>query len=153
MGNGVYEKVRMKVEKGERLSEKEIVLLSILPLSESENEKRQECITRVIELAKSVRDEEDQNFILSNLWVSTSKFITREDAEKLRRELCMTELAKMFIEEGIEKGRKEGALLFVKYLKSQNMQDGDIVKVVSEQYSMNIKDVSNIIKEYNKTKK
>lgn len=103
----IYKSVEQKLEHDERLTEQEMMQMLLLPLSEKGKEK-QKRVKQIIGLAKRVKDEAEQKFILSGLLVSSDKFICREDAEAIRREICMTKVGRLLFEEGIEQGMERG---------------------------------------------
>jgi hypothetical protein len=104
----IYQGVRHKVERGEALTEQETMQLIILPLAGKGLEDKQKRIRQVIGLAKQMSDEREQKFVFSGLLVVTDKFISREDAEEIRRELTMTKVGRLIFEEGLAEGERRG---------------------------------------------
>lgn len=45
--------------------------------------------------------------------MSSDKFISREEADSIRREINMTKVGRLLFENGIEKGREEGIEAFI----------------------------------------
>lgn len=104
----IYQTVRYKLERRERLKEQELMQLIILPLAEKGPEDKQKRIEQVIDLVKRIEDEQEQKLVFSGLLVITDKFIGRADAEKIRREITMTKVGRLIFEDGLAEGRKEG---------------------------------------------
>ena len=104
----IYETVKGKLARGEELTEQELMQLIILPLAEAGREKKQERVRQVVGLAKQIADEAEQKLVLSGLLVSSDKFIDKEDAEGIRREIYMTKVGQLLFEEGMEHGIKRG---------------------------------------------
>ena len=96
------------VENDGELTEQELMQLVVLPLAARGVERKQERIEQVIRLARLIKKEADQIFVLTGLLVSTDKFISEESAGTIRRLLDMTKVGRMLYEEGIEKGMEEG---------------------------------------------
>ena len=59
-------------------------------------------------MAKKIEDEEEQKLVFAGLLTASDKFISRENAEKIRSEFVMTKIGRMIFEDGIEIGREEG---------------------------------------------
>ena len=104
----IYQRVSHKLSCGERLTEQELMQLIILPLAERGLEKKQKRIEQVIGLVKQIGDEQEQRLVFSGLLVITDKFISRADAEEIRREITMTKVGRLIFEDGLMEGRKEG---------------------------------------------
>lgn len=104
----IYQSVAEKLGQGKLLTEQELMLLMLLPLAEKGKKRKQSRVRQVIELARQLRDEAEQKFVLAGLLVASDKFIDREDAETIRREIRMTKVGRLLVEEGIERGMKQG---------------------------------------------
>lgn len=104
----IYQRVSHKLSCGERLTEQELMQLIILPLAEKGLEKKQKRIEQVIGLVKQIGDEQEQRLVFSGLLVITDKFISRADAEEIRREITMTKVGRLIFEDGLMEGREEG---------------------------------------------
>lgn len=106
----IEEKLKRKVEAGERLSEDEQMQFIILPLTYEDKESQQKCIKRCIDLAEILPDYKIQSFVLAGLLVFTDKVIKKEDSERIRRWLNMTQVGRIILqemEEAVEQARKE----------------------------------------------
>ena len=106
----IEEKLKRKVEAGERLSEDEQMQFIILPLTYEDKESQQKCIKRCIDLAEILPDYKIQSFVLAGLLVFTGKVIKKEDSERIRRWLNMTQVGRIILqemEEAVEQARKE----------------------------------------------
>ncbi len=108
----VYQDIKCKLENRKMLTEQELMRMIILPLAEKGAEGKRRRVQMVIELAKLIEDEQAQKLVFAGLLVVSDKFISREDAETIRREISMTKVGRMIFEDGLregeEKGRKEG---------------------------------------------
>ena len=104
----IYKTVMHKLERGEKLTEQELMQLIILPLAGKGLEDKQTRIKQVIDLVKRIEDEREQKLVFSGLLVIADKFIDRVDAEKIRREITMTKVGRLIFEDGLTEGREEG---------------------------------------------
>lgn len=93
--------IRRKLERGESLSDDEVMQFIILPLTYTGVKRKQECIERCFELAKQMPDASMQVFALSGILVFTDKVITEEYSNKIRSWIGMTKVGRMFYEEKI----------------------------------------------------
>lgn len=104
----IYQTVKSKLGRGEALTEQELMRLIILPLAEKGLKDKQERIRQVIGLVKQIEDEQEQKLVFSGLLVITDKFISREDAKAIRREITMTKVGRLIFEDGRNEGKEEG---------------------------------------------
>ena len=95
----IYQSVKKKLENNETLSEKELMLLIILPLAKKGKEVKQKVIEQVVDLAKQIEDENTQVFVITGILVSSDKFIDRDYAKSVRRYLSMTKVFQILEEE------------------------------------------------------
>ncbi|MBU5480305.1 hypothetical protein [Blautia sp. MSJ-19] len=84
---------------GESLLEQEQMQFIILPLIYKGIEEKQNCIQRCFEMGKRIESREIQTFVFTGLLVFTDKVIRREDSEKIRRWLEMTQVGQIIEEE------------------------------------------------------
>ena len=104
---GIFQHLKQKVKKNERLDDEELMEVIILPLSYRNVEEKQQKIRESVELAAQIQDHGQQLFALSGILAFTDKVIDRETADKIRRAIEMTQVAQIFEEE------KQQALLKV----------------------------------------
>ena len=136
------------VENDGELTEQELMQLVVLPLAARGVERKQERIEQVIRLAKQIKKESDQIFVLTGLLVSTDKFISEENAEIIRRLLDMTKVGRMLYEEGIEEGRNKMLQLVGKVFTVLRDEPALTNKEIADRLYCNEKDVDTIRKMY-----
>lgn len=95
----IYQSIGKKLKNNETLTEQELMQLIILPLAEKGKDNKQKRIEQVVEFAKKIENEKEQVLVLSGLLVASDKFISRENAESIRRWLVMTKVFQIFEEE------------------------------------------------------
>lgn len=95
----IYQRLKRKVEKNEKLDNEELMEFIILPLSYPKKEDKEKNLYQTVDLAVQIRDREQQLFILSGILVFSDKLIDRETANKIRRAIEMTQVAQIFEEE------------------------------------------------------
>ena len=98
-GDDIYSNIRNKIEAQEDLTDENLMQLIILPLTEVGKEKKKERLRQVIDLAKKVREEKKQVYIIAGVLVNSDKFIDDSYSEEIRRWLKMTKVFKLFEEE------------------------------------------------------
>lgn len=122
-----YSAVKGKLEKGDKLTEQELMRLIILPLAERGKEAKQWSVRQVINLAKRMEDEQEQKFVFAGLLVISDKFIGK--AEVIRREISMTKVGRLLFEDGAKTER---------IIAVVNMLDFDVPEEkILERYSEN----------------
>ena len=95
----IFQRLKRKVEQNERLKDEELMEFIILPLSYREKKEKEEKIQQAVDLAVRIQDREQQLFTLSGILTFTDKLIDGETANKIRRAIEMTQVARIFEEE------------------------------------------------------
>ena len=98
----IYSGLKAKIEADERLTDEDVLRFIILPLTQPDKKRKQGLIENTVELAKQVKDDTQQAFILAGLLTATNKFIDQEYSKMIRSWLAMTKVARIFEEEKIE---------------------------------------------------
>ena len=81
--------------------------LVLLPLTYKGEEEKQTAIRESVELARQIPDKNVETFILSGILAFTDKVINEKTRNHIKEVLSMTQVGKMLMDEGIEKGREE----------------------------------------------
>ncbi|QXE21163.1 DUF4351 domain-containing protein [Clostridium sp. 001] len=110
-GDEKFEYLKEKIERKEKLSNKDILTLTMLPLMSGKRSRSERAIES-IELTNNLEDSENKLQSLSLLYALLDKFGDEISRKKLKEMITMTEIGKMIrdegIEEGIEKGKTKG---------------------------------------------
>ncbi|MBQ8956142.1 MAG: hypothetical protein IJ075_04150 [Lachnospiraceae bacterium] len=88
-----------KIDRKYKLSDEDVMRLIIYPLTCKGNKAKQEAVGRAVNLAKRIPDERRMVFILKMMWVFADKFITKNDADRIKEELMMTKVDMLYEEE------------------------------------------------------
>ena len=105
-GDLVVEELEKKVKNKEHITKQELIALTFTPIMGGKLTKAEKII-KSIRIVKS-SDNEYKYDIESMLYAFADKFLKGKDLEKVKEEISMTELGRMLIEDGIEKGKTEG---------------------------------------------
>ncbi|MCL1999173.1 MAG: hypothetical protein FWG65_10445 [Turicibacter sp.] len=128
--NLLHADIKAKIERGERLSDEEVMRFIILPLTEPNPDKKQDVIVAAIELVEQVVDEEQQKFIIAGILTAADKFISRENADRLWRMMSMTKVGRIIEEEKIAFGEQKW-LEKAKRTAIAMLEDGaDMIKIM-----------------------
>ncbi len=96
---GIAVRLKEKVERGEPLTDDEMMEFIIFPLSYKNIEEQAARIDEAVDLAIKIKDRSQQVFVLSGILVFTDKIITHEAAGKIRRAIEMTKIGQIIEEE------------------------------------------------------
>ncbi|KRU26790.1 hypothetical protein VT91_04070 [Clostridium sporogenes] len=150
-GDTIYKEVEKKIKNGIALEDIDLMNLILLPLMKSMKDKH-ELIKDTIELAKEVKDEKNQYFIIAGVLTSTDKFIDEKYANTVRSWLKMTKVEKIFekekekaMEEAMNKGEKSKAIEIAK-----NLMDILSIEMIAKKTGLSIEEVENLKKDMNK---
>ena len=105
-GDLIFEELEKKINNKEKLTKQELVSLAFTPIMGGKLTKAEKII-KSIRIVKS-SDSEYKYDIESMLYAFADKFLKGKDLQRVKEEISMTELGRMLIEDGIEKGKTEG---------------------------------------------
>ncbi|MCI7441817.1 MAG: DUF4351 domain-containing protein [Clostridium sp.] len=105
-GDLIVEELEKKVKNKENITKQELVALTFTPIMGGKLTKAEKII-KSIRIVKSSENEYKYD-IESMLYAFADKFLSGKDLQKVKEEISMTELGRMLIEDGIEKGKTEG---------------------------------------------
>lgn len=146
----IFGRLKRKVELNEKLDDEELMQFIILPLSYRKKEEKEEKIRQTVSLAVQIQDREQQLFTLAGILTFTDKLIDRETANKIRRAIEMTQVAKIFEEEkqqAIQETKRQSVEEIVILMIKKGYSTEEIISVVPS-YSWN--DVESLRKETEK---
>ena len=95
----IYGRLKQKVETHQRLTDEELMEFIILPLSYKKRAEKEEKLDKIVKLATHIADKKHQIFILSGILTFTDKIINMETANRIRRVIELTQVARIFEEE------------------------------------------------------
>ena len=98
----IYADIKTNLEAGVQISDDDIMRLIVLPLTQPEKDRKQQLIEDTVNLAKQIKDEVQQMFILAGILTATNKFIDRTYANQVKEWIKMTQVARLYEEEKIE---------------------------------------------------
>ena len=105
-GDKVFDEIIDKLSCGKDIDKQDIIKLTFTPVMGGKMDKS-EKILKAIKLSKEITSPYKRD-MESILYAFANKFLSGKDLEKVKEELRVTEIGKSLIEEGMEKGKKEG---------------------------------------------
>ena len=98
----IFRQLESKVEKNELLEDEDLMKFIIMPLSYRKKEEKEEKIRETVTLATHIQDRRQQLFTLAGILAFTDKLIDEETADRIRRMIEMTKVARIFEEEKLQ---------------------------------------------------
>lgn len=139
-GSQIYDRLKHKIDAGEKLAEEELMELMILPLTVKGKKRKQETIEKAVNLGKRLPDREGQLKVIAGILTFTDKIIDRVYAKKLEEEMQMTLVGQMLMEEGyqrgMEKGMEKGIQVFIQDNVSENIPKQRIIQKLQANFSL-----------------
>lgn len=139
-GSQIYDRLKNKIDAGEKLTEEELMELMILPLTVKGKKRKQETIEKAVNLGKRLPDREGQLKVIAGILTFTDKIIDRVYAKKLEEEMQMTLVGQMLMEEGyqrgMEKGMEKGIQVFIQDNVSENIPKQRIIQKLQANFSL-----------------
>ena len=139
-GSQIYDRLKHKIDAGEKLAEEELMELMILPLTVKGKKRKQETIEKAVTLGKRLPDREGQLKVIAGILTFTDKIIDRVYAKKLEEEMQMTLVGQMLMEEGyqrgMEKGMEKGIQVFIQDNVSENIPKQRIIQKLQANFSL-----------------
>ena len=115
----VRRQIKAKIKADIKLTDSEMIRFMILPLTYEGKKKQQKVLREMIELARTMQDEEVSKVLISGLLVFGDKIIGDDMARNIRRWLAMTKVERLIVEE------QEDVLNKVIQEKDQAVQEKD----------------------------
>ena len=103
---GILNDLTNKVENNLPLTDKDKMQLIILPLTCEYEDIRYDVLDKVIDLISKISDDEAKNVIISCIIAFTDKYIKKEQLQKLKGMIRMTQIEQMYVDEANERLRK-----------------------------------------------
>ena len=139
-GSQIYDRLKHKIDAGEKLAEEELMELMILPLTVKGKKRKQETIEKAVTLGKRLPDREGQLKVIAGILTFTDKIIDRAYAKKLEEEMQMTLVGQMLMDEGyqrgMEKGMEKGIQVFIQDNVSENIPKQRIIQKLQANFSL-----------------
>lgn len=153
-GSQIYDRLKHKIDAGEKLAEEELMELMILPLTVKGKKRKQETIEKAVTLGKRLPDREGQLKVIAGILTFTDKVIDRAYAKKLEEEMQMTLVGQMLMDEGyqrgMEKGMEKGIQVFIQDNVSENVPEQRIIQKLQANFSLMEKDAINYYTRFSK---
>ena len=153
-GSQIYDRLKHKIDAGEKLAEEELMELMILPLTVKGKKRKQETIEKAVTLGKRLPDREGQLKVIAGILTFTDKVIDRAYAKKLEEEKQMTLVGQMLMDEGyqrgMEKGMEKGIQVFIQDNVSENVPEQRIIQKLQANFSLMEKDAINYYTRFSK---
>lgn len=135
-GSQIYDRLKNKIDAGEKLTEEELMELMILPLTVKGKKHKQETIEKAVNLGKRLPDREGQLKVIAGILTFTDKVIDRAYAKKLEEEMQMTLVGQMLMEEGYQRGKEKGIQVFIQDNISENIPKQRIIQKLQANFSL-----------------
>ena len=103
---GILNDLTNKVENNLPLTDKDKMRLIILPLTCEDEDIRYDVLDKVSDLISKISDDETKNVIISCIIAFTDKYIKKEQLQKLKGMIRMTQIEQMYVDEANERLRK-----------------------------------------------
>lgn len=149
-GSQIYDRLKHKIDAGEKLAEEELMELMILPLTVKGKKRKQETIEKAVTLGKRLPDREGQLKVIAGILTFTDKVIDRAYAKKLEEEMQMTLVGQMLMDEGYQRGMEKGIQVFIQDNVSENVPEQRIIKKLQANFSLMEKDTINYYTRFSK---
>ena len=149
-GSQIYDRLKHKIDAGEKLAEEELMELMILPLTVKEKKRKQETIEKAVTLGKRLPDREGQLKVIAGILTFTDKVIDRAYAKKLEEEMQMTLVGQMLMDEGYQRGMEKGIQVFIQDNVSENVPEQRIIQKLQANFSLMEKDAINYYTRFSK---
>ena len=95
----IWMSLKEKIESKVRVSDEDLMRMVIYPLTFKGNNLKRQAVTDIITLAKGMKDKQRMAFALKLIYVFSDKFITDEDADRIKEVLTMTKVDRLYYEE------------------------------------------------------
>lgn len=150
--DSILEEFRQKIKCGEMLTHHELAILTLCPLMGGEMGQKERILSAfsILQNTKDEKIKEDIQKIEAVIYAMADKFLDFADMEDVKEAVRMTRLGQLLLEEGIEKGMKEGIRTGEQETKLNNARNLlDILdeKMIAERIGLPLETVRKLKKE------
>ena len=153
----LWSEVSEKIKGGVRLTDADMMKLIIYPLTVRGKEGKQSATGRAIDLARDISDRAQMVFVLKMLLAFTDKFISEKDANRIKEELTMTKVERLYAEEkeaavraAVDRNTAEVTDTVSKRIAINFLMSGESVENVSKCTDLATDVVENLLKSLQK---
>lgn len=149
--DSILEEFRQKIKRGETLTRQELSILTLCPLMGGEMGQKERILSAfsILQNTKDEKIKEDIQKIEAVIYAMADKFLDSADMEEVKEAVRMTRLGQMLLEEGMEKGIKEGERE-AKLNNARNLLDILDEKMIAERIGLPLETVKELKKEVGK---
>jgi len=123
-GDAEYHRIKNLLEQGQKLEDKDLLKLILLPLMKSQ-ESEAELTIKAAQLAKTA-DSKLTNFVIGAIVAITDNFLPEDYKKKLLEVLSMTQIEEWIREEGMAKGMEKGKAEGIAEGKAKGIAEGKL---------------------------
>ena len=128
----IYEKLKIKVEKGQHLDDDELLQLIILPLTVKGREEKRKMAEKSVMLADYIADDGQRVQALAGVLTFSDKVINGTFAEQIRRSIRMNKVVKLIYDEGETKGELKHEIFIARKKLAEGMDREDVKMFIRE---------------------
>lgn len=128
----IYEKLKIKVEKGQHLDDDELLQLIILPLTVKGREEKRKMAEKSVMLADHIADDGQRVQALAGVLTFSDKVINGTFAEQIRRLIRMNKVVKLIYDEGEAKGELKHEIFIARKKLAEGMDREDVKMFIRE---------------------
>ena len=128
----IYEKLKIKVEKGQHLDDDELLQLIILPLTVKGREEKRKMAEKSVMLADHIADDGQRVQALAGVLTFSDKVINGTFAEQIRRSIRMNKVVKLIYDEGETKGELKHEIFIARKKLAEGMDREDVKMFIRE---------------------
>ena len=128
----IYEKLKIKVEKGQHLDDDELLQLIILPITVKGREEKRKMAEKSVMLADHIADDGQRVQALAGVLTFSDKVINGTFAEQIRRSIRMNKVVKLIYDEGETKGELKHEIFIARKKLAEGMDREDVKMFIRE---------------------
>lgn len=98
-GDEEYKKILAKMEAGAPLTDEDLMMLIILPLTYAKRNLQSDMIDKATDIAAAISEDEKRSFVLAGICISTDTFINKRQVFRIGGLLRMTKVGQMILKE------------------------------------------------------
>lgn len=98
-GDAEYQRILDRINSGAPLSDEDLMLLIILPLTYSQRKKQVSMIDKTTDIAAAIKEDEKRSFVLAGICIAADAFINKTQANRIGGLLKMTKVGRMIMKE------------------------------------------------------
>ncbi|MDO5425948.1 MAG: hypothetical protein Q4F41_19785 [Eubacteriales bacterium] len=149
---GIFKRISEKIKRNEVLSDTELMQFIVLPLTVKGKDAKKNMVEKTVDLAKRLADDGQRSFTLAGILTFADKVMDQDFAKRIKEELRMNKVARLFFEdgfnEGIIQGMSKGVKVVINTYRNFGITQEDSIRKLGKEFDLSQEEAESYVRKY-----